>query len=179
MAPQPTESVASVLECTLFPRRRPHSCVTSIRSSGTGAAPISRPGSGPGCTIFVKLWQFDPEDRTQVRLDLFDPAPEAVPERPGVEMRTIFQDSRECVSSAFWHPGASIFRRNEGGMELLCLKGSFTEGGETFSTWSWLRLPPGTALQAEAGPEGAFLWMKEGHLRFVEKELAALEAAAP
>ncbi|MBO6666590.1 cupin domain-containing protein [Parvibaculum sp.] len=137
-----------------------------------------RPGSGPGCTIFVKLWQFDPEDRTQVRLDLFDPAPEAVPERPGVEMRAIFQDSRECVSSAFWHPGASIFRRNGGGMELLCLKGSFTEGGETFSTWSWLRLPPGTALQAEAGPEGAFLWMKEGHLRFVEKELAALEAAA-
>ena len=27
------------------------------------------PGSAPGCTIFVKLWQFDPDDRTQVRLD--------------------------------------------------------------------------------------------------------------
>ena len=27
------------------------------------------PGSAPGCTIFVKLWQFDPDDRTEVRLD--------------------------------------------------------------------------------------------------------------
>jgi anti-sigma factor ChrR (cupin superfamily) len=27
------------------------------------------PGSEPGCTIFVKLWQFDPNDRTCVRLD--------------------------------------------------------------------------------------------------------------
>src|SRR4029079_19066449 len=27
------------------------------------------PGSKPGYTIFVKLWQFDPADRTQVRVD--------------------------------------------------------------------------------------------------------------
>src|SRR5271166_3471905 len=33
--------------------------------------PTSRhtPGSAPGCTIFVRLWQFDPNDRTQVRVD--------------------------------------------------------------------------------------------------------------
>ena len=33
--------------------------------------PTSRhtPGSEPGCTIFVKLWQFDPDDRTQLRID--------------------------------------------------------------------------------------------------------------
>ena len=28
------------------------------------------PGSEPGCTILVKLWQFDPEDRTHVRIDM-------------------------------------------------------------------------------------------------------------
>jgi len=27
------------------------------------------PGSEPGCTLFVKLWQFDPDDRTQLRTD--------------------------------------------------------------------------------------------------------------
>src|SRR5262244_2834830 len=27
------------------------------------------PGSEPGCTIFVKLWQFDPDDRTPVRIE--------------------------------------------------------------------------------------------------------------
>jgi anti-sigma factor ChrR (cupin superfamily) len=30
------------------------------------------PGSEPGCTIFVKLWQFDPDDRTPVRIDTSD-----------------------------------------------------------------------------------------------------------
>ena len=44
--------------------------------------PTSRhtPGSEPGCTIFVKLWQFDPDDRTQLRIDIlalaFAPAPD-------------------------------------------------------------------------------------------------------
>ena len=37
------------------------------------------PGSEPGCTIFVKLWQFDPDDRTPARIDTsglsFAPAP--------------------------------------------------------------------------------------------------------
>ena len=36
-------------------------------------------GSASGCVIFVKLWQFDSKDRTQVRLDTtakpFTPAP--------------------------------------------------------------------------------------------------------
>src|SRR3954468_7853851 len=27
------------------------------------------PGSAPGCTIFVKLWQFASDDRTEVRID--------------------------------------------------------------------------------------------------------------
>ncbi len=33
--------------------------------------PTSRhtPGSEPGCTIFVKLWQFDPDGRTRLRID--------------------------------------------------------------------------------------------------------------
>src|SRR4029077_70981 len=33
--------------------------------------PTSRhtPGSAPGCVLFVKLWQFDPEDRVHARID--------------------------------------------------------------------------------------------------------------
>src|SRR5580704_1914859 len=36
--------------------------------------PASRhtPGSEPGCILFVKLWQFDPDDRTPVRIDTGD-----------------------------------------------------------------------------------------------------------
>src|SRR5215468_10564910 len=37
-----------------------------IRNPPTSA---HTPGSEPGCTILVKLWQFDPADRTPVRID--------------------------------------------------------------------------------------------------------------
>ncbi|MBV9199531.1 MAG: cupin domain-containing protein, partial [Alphaproteobacteria bacterium] len=54
--------------------------------------PTSRhtPGSEPGCTLFVKLWQFDPDDRTPVRIDTdslsFAPAPDV----PGVEFAVLY-----------------------------------------------------------------------------------------
>ncbi len=50
------------------------------------------PGSEPGCTLFVKLWQFDPDDRTPVRIDTsalsFVPAPGL----PGIELASLFED---------------------------------------------------------------------------------------
>jgi hypothetical protein len=56
--------------------------------------------------------------------------------------------------------------RPEGGLEVLVLSGSFTEGGETFEEQSWLRLPVGAALEATSGPQGCRVWVKEGHLRY-------------
>jgi len=53
-----------------------------------------------------------------------------------------------------------------GGGEILVLSGSMTEGGETLVKGSWLRLPEGVAMKAVAGPDGATLWMKTGHLPF-------------
>lgn len=141
--------------------------------------PTSRhtPGSAAGCTIFVKLRQFDPDDRTPVRLNLFDPAPVPAAGTTGVHAREIFRDGRETVRVEYWQPGAEIRRENEGGMEVLCLRGGFSEGGESFSTWSWLRLPAGAPLEAQAGATGAFLWIKEGHLRFAAADVAVLASA--
>jgi anti-sigma factor ChrR (cupin superfamily) len=53
--------------------------------------PTSRhtPGSERGCTLFVKLWQFDPDDRTQLRIDTPKPAFAPVPGLPGVELATV------------------------------------------------------------------------------------------
>src|SRR3569623_1300362 len=42
-----------------------------------------KPGSAPGCTIFVKLWQFDADDRTEVRIDTAKRNFAADPDRPG------------------------------------------------------------------------------------------------
>ncbi len=129
--------------------------------------PTSRhtPGSAPGCTIFVKLWQFDPGDRRQMAVDTggLDLAP--APGREGVEAGAILEDPDETVRIETWQPGARVSLPAAGGFELLCLAGEFTEGGETFRPWSWLRLPAHGRLDATAGGEGCRIWIKQGHLR--------------
>jgi quercetin dioxygenase-like cupin family protein len=123
-----------------------------------------RPGSEPGCTIFVKLWQFDPDDRTQVRLDSRSGAYAPTPGRPGVEVMPLFEDAHERVRLERWAPGATVELAAPGGIELLVLDGSFTEGGEAFEVQSWLRLPPKAVLRAAGGPRGCRVWVKTGHL---------------
>src|SRR6478735_4068356 len=53
------------------------------------------PRSAPGCIIFVKLWQFDPDDRVQLRLDTNTLAFPPAPGRPGVETASLFQAPAE------------------------------------------------------------------------------------
>lgn len=127
--------------------------------------PTSRhtPGSQQGCTLFVKLFQFDPADRTQVRIDA-DRAAVVPAKRAGVALAPLFSDGREDVRIERWDPGARIALDLPGGFEALVLDGSFAEGGETFVRHSWLRLPRGSTLDAVAGPTGARLWVKTGHL---------------
>ena len=61
----------------------------------------------------------------------------------------------------------SISTRATAGMGLA-LEGDFHEAGEPFEVQSWLRLPAGSTLRAEAGPEGAKVWVKTGHLLNIE-----------
>ena len=128
--------------------------------------PTSRhtPGSAPGCVLFVKLWQFDLGDRTQVRIDTKGAAFAPVPDRAGVAALPLFQDARESVRLEQWAPHATIDLAPSGGAELLVLQGGFDEGGERFTAQSWLRLPNGAPLAAKAGPAGCELWIKTGHL---------------
>ena len=132
--------------------------------------PTSRhaPGSAPGCTLFVKLWQFDLADRTEVRLDTGAMQFAAAAGRTGVDVKPLFRDAREEVRLEQWAAGAAITLAASGGAEFLVLDGGFTEAGEAFAAQSWLRLPCGDALQAIAGPEGCVVWVKTGHLRHVE-----------
>jgi quercetin dioxygenase-like cupin family protein len=123
-----------------------------------------RPGSAAGCTILVKLWQFDPADRTERRVDTR--AAEFVPvsSRAGVQALPLHADAREDVRLERWDAGAHVVRALPGGLELFVLEGGFEEAGERFERDSWLRLPAGAALEARAGTGGCRLWVKEGHL---------------
>src|SRR5580765_5283685 len=61
--------------------------------------PTSRhtPGSAPGCTLFVKLWQFDPEDRVHLRTDTGRTPYVPARGRSGVEIMPLFCDRSEDV----------------------------------------------------------------------------------
>lgn len=131
------------------------------------------PGSAPGCVLFVKLWQFDLEDRTRVRRDARALAYAPLQDRPGVEIATLFRDDHEDVRMERWRPNASVALDLPGGGEFLVLEGTFNEGVEGFAPQSWLRLPPGWRLRATAGEDGCTLWVKTGHLLHIQKPPSA------
>jgi ChrR Cupin-like domain len=122
------------------------------------------PGSDPGCTIFVKLWQFDPDDRTPVRIDTSAPCFAPAPDVPGVEFAVLYESAWELVLLERWAPGAGLAVPIPERIELLVPDGSFIEGGEEFTRLSWLRLPAGTMQRATAGRGGCKVWVKSGHL---------------
>jgi hypothetical protein len=128
--------------------------------------PTSRhtPGSRLGCTIFVKLWQFALDDRTEVRIDSNNAPFAASPEEPGVTIMPLFKDAREEVRLERWAPHTEIDRPLPGGVELLLLAGGLSESGEAFKPQSWLRLPAGARLRASTAASGCRLWVKLGHL---------------
>lgn len=119
------------------------------------------PGSDVGCTIFVKLWQFDMQDRTQFRKNMAD---ELGPSKDGVATAILHSDPHEVVTFSDVAAGSTLHSSSAGGLEMLVIAGSFTEGGETLDVGTWLRLPEGAVLDAVAGQDGAKVWMKTGHL---------------
>jgi hypothetical protein len=125
------------------------------------------PGSLPGCTIFVKLWQFDPGDRAHVSLDTTRMPYLPDPRRAEVELMPLFQDGRESVRLERWAPNAEVDLAATGGLELLVLDGGFHDGSEAFEALSWLRLPPGMKARVAADPSGCRAWVKTGHLAFI------------
>ena len=120
------------------------------------------PASKEGCVILVKLWQFDLADRKQVVIRPAEQAFQA--SHDGVETAPLHQDATETVRLETWAPNARIGSPTDAGIEVFVLDGGFVEGGEAFEAWSWLRLPKGARLDATAGPEGARVWIKSGHL---------------
>lgn len=122
------------------------------------------PGSDTGCVIFVKLWQFDMGDRTQVMIDMNKNTSVDAAGRDGVSVMPLFSDADETVTMETWAAGASVEIDLPKGGEFLVLEGGFNEGGDALRKHSWLRLPVHSKLSAVAGPNGAKVWMKTGHL---------------
>ncbi len=137
------------------------------------------PASAGGCTILVKLWQFDPADRTAIVRDVSN-AP-SLETHDGLRSTLLFHDESETVTLQHWAPGTTLggigvgpaSQASEpdgqalpGGGEWLVLEGTLElDDGTVLAPWSWLRLPVGATLRARAGEQGCRLWSKTGHLQ--------------
>jgi len=128
--------------------------------------PTSRhtPRSDAGCTIFVKLWQFDPADRTELRVPTAGQPFAPAGDRAAVSVLPLFHDTVEDVRLEVWAANAAIDIPARGGLEVLVLAGSFEAYSEHFTEQSWLRLPARSAFTGVAGSDGCRVWVKSGHL---------------
>lgn len=128
-----------------------------------------RPFSESGAEIFVKLWQMPADERRSVRIDTR--APSAWQAWADRDVCPLFSSDAEQVCLQRLAPGVALFTdAAQGGAELLVLDGELTLGSspphehEAYERGSWMRLPDGEPPPYRAGPGGATLYLKTGHL---------------
>jgi anti-sigma factor ChrR (cupin superfamily) len=121
-----------------------------------------QPFSREGAVIFVKLRQMTPGDDRCVRVNTRDPSSW---ERHGDRaVCPLFCCSGEQVSLHRLDPGVAILDTVVAGAEMLVLAGELAAQGKSFASGAWIRLPAGDFSEFSAGPEGATVYLKTGHL---------------
>jgi anti-sigma factor ChrR (cupin superfamily) len=123
---------------------------------GSGHAPFSR----DGCTIFVKLRQFDPQDLQPVVVDTSDTS--CWPKQSDVIVLHEFASERVVMRRI---PSAQQLQigADERGAELFVFQGELDLDGTRLVTNAWLRLPPGDGVSLTA-KEDSMVLLKTGHL---------------
>ncbi|MCB1917916.1 MAG: cupin domain-containing protein [Rhodocyclaceae bacterium] len=121
------------------------------------------PHSAIGCTIFVKLRQFAPEDGGQCAIDTTrgDWLPGLA---AGLEVQPLHRFGDEQVALVRWAPGTRFAaHRHAGGEEILVLEGVFSDEFGDYPAGTWLRSPPASE-HCPFSRDGCLIWVKTGHL---------------
>ncbi|MFT4746957.1 MAG: anti-sigma factor ChrR (cupin superfamily) [Congregibacter sp.] len=129
------------------------------------------PGSEAGCVILVKLWQFQPEDRTPVRLNIEELTSLPYFDVKGVSVIPLYTDKHEQVSVINIQANTYLELTPEGGAELFILQGSVKEQQDTLLKHSWLRAPIGYPLSLKTTELDTKIWIKTGHLTDVDQQI--------
>ena len=125
---------------------------------GTGHTPFSE----PGCTLLVKLHQFDERDRTPVRIDTRK-AP-WLPGIGGLKVMPLHKFEYEHVALVKW-PTNERFQphRHFGGEEIYVISGEFCDENERYPQGTWIRSPHLSQHHPFVDQE-TVIWVKTGHL---------------
>lgn len=126
---------------------------------GTSHAPHSE----EGCTIFVKLYQFNPGDKAHFTLDtreaIFQPGLVE-----GLSVFSLHEFGSEHVALVRWQPGTNFHRhRHWGGEEIFVLEGTFQDEYGDYPQGTWLRSPHGSE-HTPFSEKGCLIYVKVGHL---------------
>ncbi len=121
------------------------------------------PHSKNGCVIFVKLHQFDEEDRAQFHINTAD-SPFLPGSAPGLTVLPLHSHAGESCALVRWAPG-TVFtpHRHYGGEEILVLDGVFSDENGDYPKGTWLRSPH-MSLHHPFSKEGCLIYVKTGHL---------------
>lgn len=123
------------------------------------------PRIGPaGCTIFVKLQQFEADDQAQKAIDTrnADWAPGLV---PGLSVLGLHEYGSEHVALVRWAPNTEFRRHTHfGGEEIFVIDGRFQDEHGSYPAGSWIRSPHMSTHAPFTGEEGALIYVKVGHL---------------
>ncbi|MGF1680075.1 cupin domain-containing protein [Photobacterium minamisatsumaniensis] len=135
---------------------------TYIRNPpGSKHAPFSQ----EGCTIFVKLNQFEPQDLTQVRIDTQQA--QWLQGIGGLQVMPLHEFGHQHTALVKW-PAGERFQPHQhfGGEEILVLSGVFRDEFGCYPAHSWLRSPHMSEHFPFVEQETVIL-VKTGHLPIV------------
>ncbi|MBS3803619.1 MAG: cupin domain-containing protein [Oleiphilaceae bacterium] len=125
---------------------------------GSGHAPFSE----EGCTLLVKLHQFDQADRETVRIDTSSAEWRAG--HGGLQVMPLHAFEHEHVALVKW-PARERFQphRHFGGEEILVLSGEFCDEYGRYPAGTWMRSPH-LSQHHPFVDEETVIWVKTGHL---------------
>lgn len=132
---------------------------TYIRNpDGTSHAPFSK----TGCTLLVKLCQFQSTDTDRICIDT-----QSMPWRPGIgglEVMPLHNHLHENTALVKW-PKDEIFQPHThyGGEEIFVLSGTFKDEYGTYPKGTWMRSPH-LSKHHPYVDEATIIWVKTGHL---------------
>ena len=138
-----------------------HPAGTYIRNPpGTTHAPFS----ALGCTIFVKLWQFTPDDCAPVRIETRRASWHAG-SAPGMETLSLHEHDGILTAMVRWSAHARFpLHTHPGGEEILVVDGSLHDDDGDYPVGTWIRSPRYSRHAPCAGAGGALIYVKTGHI---------------
>ena len=160
--PHPMGEEIMVLEGVFSDETGDYGAGTYIRNPpGSQHAPFSE----EGCTLFVKLNQFNEQDDQFVRIDTR--ATQWLPGMGGLQVMPLHEYQHEHVALVKW-PAKEVFQKHRhfGGEEILVLSGEFCDEHGRYPKNTWMRSPHLSQHHPFVEEETVIL-VKTGHLPVV------------